>query len=312
VSAVIEYLESLVAQKEYSQALAYAEELLKNTENSIKELMKIYTAMFQSRYFLKDYQGAAEAGQLLRTAAEETSQWDAYGEACINVSTAYAALMLPERALSALYDYLAHLKDYREASRFEAMALRNIGVVQFSLDQDSEAETAFLRTLDVTSRTGEKRQAFAARMALIEVFLKTGKLGEIPGLIAKCSHYIRHSTDERVAGGKVFLCKFRAMYAMATGRVHRAMLVTLRGYRGTDEYPHHQHDFHMLLAKMALLNGNITEALGHGLAARTYAAASHRADLEGQANDFLGRLSAEHPGAMEMVDPYFLQLEPLG
>lgn len=305
---MIEYLESLAANKEYQKALAYAEDLLRNHENSVEDLLRIYLVMYKARYFASDYEGAVKAGLLLRTIAEQTDHWDKYAEACINVSAAYILLEQYEEGMHLLYEYLENLYRYESAIEFEALALMNIGKIQTKLGDDSSAENAWLQGLQAATRRHNERQAFAIRMALIELYLRTGKLQSVPRQIAKCAHFLRNNPGaDLIAGGRLHLVKFRATHALATGRLTRAKLVALHGCSASDNYPS-LYELHMLLASVAEKAGEKLEAVAHGESARTYAALCRRPDLEHDSAQFVYRLTKNGEVPLQSLDKHFLEL----
>jgi tetratricopeptide (TPR) repeat protein len=305
-SIVIEYLESLLEQREDRKALDYAEQLLRSRENTSEDLLRIYSVLLLARHNVGEYRAAVEAGEMARRLAKDIDKWDSYGEACINISATYGKLNLQQEALGALYDYLGSLHLYSHAVKYELLALQNIGRARIEAGRYEEAKNVFLRLSDAAVRAQSAHQVAKAQLSLVECSLQLGTLEDIPKFISTCARYLRaNSAAPGSLDGRLMLARYRAMYALKTGRLFRALLLALRGEAIAQGEPRHHYEYQKIMAMIAIERGNVTETVGHGLAAHSYASLSNRPDLVLEASEFLYGITKGDPEALLQVEDYY-------
>lgn len=300
---MIEYLEKLVEERQLEKALAYAEQLLLAGDRTPRELLVINCALLTARLYLEEYYGAMLAGQLAMNLARDLNEWDYFGQACVNLGVACGRLRLFEDTQKYLYEYLVKLPLYRTSGRFEPLAWYNLGIAHHMGGRNHEAASAFSKALQVANRQGMDRQAHGIRQGLIEAYLEIGELSPVPGILAKCLHYIRHNSDApELSETRLWHFHLRAKFAVKTQRYGRAVTVAAKGLREAQDSPVHQYDMYMVLAEATHLMGDTRRSLRYALHARVCAMRCHRYDLEYQAADFMYELTRSNPEAFSNLE----------
>jgi tetratricopeptide (TPR) repeat protein len=302
---MIEVLEQLVADGKYREAIKLAEQILSDGVETPHRLLQVQCAIVIARCWLREYEAACAAGEAALSLARELGDWESFGKVALFVSTANSRLGLHEVAIRYTYEYLAHLDECGPSQ--EAYAWFNLGNYFLNLGRAADATKAFTRALEVNKRRRDHRNAHGARHALIQACLEAHDYGPIPRLIAQSAAYLRrHPQGQMVQDSWVYHMRLRAEYALATGRPHRAMAVALAGLQRAEDTPYHLSMFHILLTKVAESQNRPVEAVGHAIAARTYARLSGRADLEAEASEILYQVSGAHPEVLGSIDKYYL------
>lgn len=277
---MIEYLEQLIQQRRYAEAVSLGEQILLSKENSPKDVMTVNWALLTARVHLNDFSGALFAGEVALKQARELSMWDFFGSVCVDLGVVYNMLKQYENALRVWSDYIEYLPQYVAARSHEARVWFNLGSAYHTLGQYAKGTDAYVRALEVANRVGNLGFAYGIRQALVYIHLQNGTLLPIPELLVKCDQYLRRHPDE---WNNLWQTSFRVQYAMATNRFSRAQRLALRGLERAGGKPRMQYVFHMLLAKLATKEHSPAHALRHALAARVYAVKCNRVDLEAQA-----------------------------
>ncbi|MFZ5816878.1 MAG: hypothetical protein ACOY93_16550, partial [Bacillota bacterium] len=297
VIGVLEYLEKLVEDKEYEKALEYAEQLLLNPENKPWDMMVIYAMLLQARFETAEFYGAQVAGQLAVKMAQDLEAWDYYGTSTLCLGTSYDRLGQKENALSAWYDYLAHVTLYRYDLKpmHHVMVLYNIGLVLAELERFEESLVTLRKAAETAMHYNNQRAAHGIRHALIDAHLKFGRVEEVPRLLAQSAHYLRHNTGVvDYMQSLLWHQVLRVRYAVETHRLKRAAKVAERGLRLAEGWPNVLYQMHLWLARIHEQSGDIRRALQEALHARTVAMSSRRFDLEFAAANYVYGLLSSH------------------
>ncbi len=286
--------------EEYEKALAYAEQLLLNPHATPHDMLRVYMQVLAARFELGEFYGAQVAGQLARQIALELQEWDHFGHICLHLGTAYDRLRQPEKALATYYEYLASIRLYDDALKYEGTVLFNIGIIHTTGNHSDEAFDMLRQAEDAANRAKNERQAHGIRHALIGACLQSGRLQDIPPLLAKCAAYLRRFPDAAEHHPSVLWHHvLRVRYAMDTGRMSRALKIAQRGLRLCETEPRYNHRFHMLVAGIHQNQGRMRLALEHGIQARAAAIAARRYDLEYDAGLYMYGLLAAHPETLD-------------
>jgi len=304
VLSVIEYLEQLVEEQQWEKALAYAERLMVSGDRTVRELVVINYSLLTARLLLGEYYGALLAGQLAVKLARDIEDWEYFGKACVNLGVACGRLRMRQEEISSYYEYLAKLPLYRGASRHEAVVWYNLGVALGSAGRSSEAAAALAKALQIANRQGMDRHAHGIRQALVEAYLEMGDMTLIPGILAKCLHYIRNNPDEEdIRQSRHSHFHLRARFAVRTKRFARATSVAQKGLQEVHDNPRYQYDLCIVLAEASSLVGDTREAMRHALTARVCAMRCRRYDLEYEAADLMYKLTQSHPDVFRNLEP---------
>jgi tetratricopeptide (TPR) repeat protein len=304
---MIEYLEKLTADKEWQEALTYAEHLLLTGAHSMKDMIAIQCALTASRVELGDYSGAVVAGETAVRLAGDILEWDYFGLACMDLGAAYYYLSDWDQAIYTWLEFLTALRFYDKSAQYEARVRYNLGLIQTARGDFAEGCRSMQQAVLAAERLGTEQLAHGIRLALVGSLLKAEQMQLIPRLLAQSGRYLRRHRDTiGIRESEPWHTKIRIEYTLATNRLSKARRLALRELLGSGARSDQQFAFHMILAQMAVQQGCKHEALGHFLAARSHAVQCHRQDLESEAGTAISQLSADGATLKHVVDRYYL------
>jgi len=292
---VLEYLEKLMEERKWEEALSYAEQLLSQVEDDPKTLLRVNMALLISRQELGEFLGAQSIGQLCVKMANELEEWKLFHVSCHYLGLAHYRVGQPDLALATWFELLGHSSSATMDPELEALVRYNIGITYNQLGDLDQATKFFSSSLQVANRSGLARLAHGVRHALLGAYIKHGIVQEVPRLLAQSLHYVHSIQDasDQVDETRLWHFLIRCQFAMATHRTARARLVAHRGLKESEGHPRLAIEFNMILARIARAIGDKEGAVGHALAARIAAIACRRYDLELAAAEFMYELISE-------------------
>lgn len=300
---MIEYLEKLIADREYQKALDYAEQLMLEGDHTLQDLLNIYSAIQKSRVELGEYHAAVVSGHLAVKIARDLGDWDRYGHATFLLGATHGWLRQTDEWILWTYEYLSQLQYYATARDYEANAWYNLGLSHAERGNDVAASQALQKAMAVALRTGKHYLAHCIRHALIKVSLRAQQLDGIPQLLARSGHYLRvNSTAPYFADSRLWHYVLRVEFAIGTKRLQRAAKVASRGLKYASDRPLFRFYLLMCQARLAWLNGDLKDAVGQALAARVCAVQCRRFELEADAADFMYEVLRAYSNGLETVD----------
>lgn len=302
---MIEYLEQLVAKKQYIDALSFAERLLMESESSVDDMLRIHECLQISRLRTGEHMGSLVSGALVLKLATDLEDWDKFGVACLNFSAASIYLGKYQDAISHLFDYLTNIQKLGPAREHEWKIWYNLGIAYGQLGRGEEACDALLRALEIVKSALQSRNVHSVRHALIGAYIVAGDYGPVPCILAQCAKYLRSSTGEDIFESRLWHLVLRTQFAVRTGRYHRAYCVARRGLQVAEGRAEFVHRFHLLIARVLLAKESPKESLRHALTARVYAIQIKRYDLESEASEFMYDIAKKNPEAVEGLPPAF-------
>jgi tetratricopeptide (TPR) repeat protein len=308
---MIEYLERLVEERQYPEALKYAEQMLLAGDLSMRDLMVINYVLMIGRSETSQYHAALIPGQLTLRLARELEEWDYHGLACMDLSHVFSTIRQYDQACELCYEFLSHLHLYNRTSKFEFSIWDNLGIIQGRLGNAVEAVKSLKRALEVATTIEKLAYTFGTRHALIGAHLSGKDHQQIPGLLAKCLLLMRNKPELTTLTGRLWHFVLRAEFGLATGRFDRAEKVTRHGMAMAQREQRHMYSFQMLLARIAHARGDLSEALGFALGARVYAIRCQRYDLEFEASELMYKFASNKPEVLNEIRPesVFISLE---
>ncbi len=300
----MEYLEKLVEAQEFETVLTYAEQLLLNREVTARDLMIINSSILYARLVLGESYGATIPGRLGLRLSRDLEEWDYHGFICLNLSYTLIQIgQLPE-AITLCYEFLSSLSLYKTSRQYEFKIWYNLGIAHNKTGNSSEAIKSFMRAISAAKVLNSDRFAHGTRHALIGAYIVVNDHEKIPRLLSKCLHFLRHS--EKSADhheSSLWHSILRAEFGIVTKRLRRAERVAVAGLRVAEGHPRHQHQLHMLLARIYHIQGDIKKSLGHTLSARIYAIRCRRYDLELEASEWMYAITTNQPGLINEITP---------
>jgi tetratricopeptide (TPR) repeat protein len=306
---MLDYLEQLIQEQKWEEALVIAEQLLLNQENTVEDQLRINLALITARAWLGEYSGVVLLGDHAARMAADLENWDAYLTFHHYLGFAYSVLNQWAEAKRAWLSYIDHLPVYGRDHPFEVTTWFHLGLAHVEESNLEAAVYHFLEARRVAERNGNGRQILGVSHALIHAYTKQGKFELVPRLLASTAHYLRNNPSA-VDWDKARLSHFqvRASFALGTRRYVRARLIALRALSAPQVPLSYQYHMHMILATVAKNIGIPSQMVEHYLQARVLAIRTRRYDFEVEAAEALYLLVQSHPDAMEM-SPDFISLE---
>lgn len=306
-TTVIDYLEQLVETGEYEKAVEFGEQLLKDRENSPTTMLAIQCCLLRAHCSLEKPDKALITGEVCVKLALQLRQWDKVGISCLYLGVANIRLRRYEEAVQILSEYVVHLPQYETAAGHEIMAWYNLGMAQTALGDLREAAKALTQAHNRALCQGNERTLHGIRQALIDTRISIGELKSVPRLLAKCARYLRDN-PEGFMNQESWLhhLELRARFALLTGRLVRAQLLSLRGLKHARRETEYPTFFHLLLARVCLEANSAVESLGHATAAQVCAKSLLRPDLESQAVEIIDKVTKAFMTAPSELDRYYL------
>jgi tetratricopeptide (TPR) repeat protein len=297
---MLDYLEQLIKEQQWEEALILAERLLLDQENRVEDLFRINMALVTARAALGEYAGVILLGEHSLGMAADLQAWDQYLTLCHYVGVSYSCLNQWDLAKEAWHNYINHLPLYGQDHFFEVITWFHLGLA-YEVGGELEAAVKYhLKAREVAERFGTDRQLLGVNHALIHDYVKLGRFEPIPRLLAKTAHFLRKNPDAEEWGkAKLFNLQVRANFALQTKRYKRARQVALRGLNLAVNEPLHQFSFHMILASVAQATGRTGDMINHYLAARVAAIRARRYDREYDAAESLYKFMQAQPNALE-------------
>jgi tetratricopeptide (TPR) repeat protein len=297
---MLDYLEQLIKEQQWEEALILAERLLLDQDNRVEDLFRINMALVTARVSLGEYAGAILLGEHSLGMASDLQDWGAYLTLCHYIGVSYSCLNQWPAAREAWLNYINHLELYGQDHLFEVITWFHLGVAHEAQGDLEDAVRYHLKAREVAERCGTSRQVLGVNHAIIHDYVKLGKFDLIPELLAKTAHYLRnHPEADEWGKAKIFNLQVRANFALQTRRYERARLVALRGLSLAVNEPLHQFAFHMILASVAQATGHTAQMINHYLAARVAAIRARRYDCEYGAAESLYKFMQAQPNALE-------------
>ena len=285
---MIEYLRQLIKDEKWETALAYAQQLTAGAEMTPRDLVVIHNATLRARIAMGEHAGAVPVGELAVKLAREVGDWDAYGQACNDLGVSHFMLKEYDEAISCFNEFLKNTDKFTEALQLHTLVWYNLSCAYRAEGNGRAAVHALTRAVEQARRDGDTNWVQGSTLALINARLRAGQTEQVPKLLAQSSYQLRNfaGKQERL----LHLRAYRAEFALLTGRLARARAHAVKGLMEARDLPRHLFEFHMLLAQVERQGTSKDTALDHALAARAYAVASQRPDLEAKASGLIDDL----------------------
>jgi tetratricopeptide (TPR) repeat protein len=296
---MLDYLEQLIKERKWEEALIVAEQLLGQQGNTVEEQLRINVALITARASLEEHSGVILLGDHTARMAADLEDWEAYLTVNHYLGYAYGVLHQWAEAKQAWLNYIKTLSVFGSEHPFEVTTWYHLGVACLNENDADSAISYYLQARKVAERNGNHRQVLGVNHALIQAYIRKGNFGPIPALLAKAAHYIRtNRTVNEWDHARQWHLQIRASFALATKRYHRAKLIASRALTFKIA-PLHQFNMHMILASVAKHQGSPAEMIDHLLRARVAAIRARRYDCEVEAADTLYQFVQLDPNMLE-------------
>lgn len=298
---MLDYLEQLIKEQKWEEALVVAEQLLLNHDNRIEDQLRLNVALIMARAFLGEFSGVVLLGDHAARMAADLGNWEAYLTIHHFLGYSFSVLGNWEEAKRVWLDFIEHLPVYGEEHLFEVMTWFHLGVASEKENDLESAVRYFIQARQVAERNANERQILGVNHALITAYTKQGKFRLVPALLMKAARYLRHNQGVSL-WNKAWLhhLQVRASFALATKRYQRARLVAQRALSHPGAEPIHHYHIHMILATVAKNEGDPSELVDHYLRARVSAIKARRYDFEVDAAESLYLFVQTNPSALDL------------
>jgi tetratricopeptide (TPR) repeat protein len=297
---MLDYLEQLIQEQKWEEALVLAEQLLSTERFTVEEQLRINVALVIARASLEEHSGVILLGDHVARMATDLKNWEAYLTVHHYLGYAYGVLNQWADAKQVWLKFIDILPVYGSGHRFEVMTWYHLGIASLKENDVDSAITYYLRARAVAERNGNHRQIVGMNHALIQAYIIQGKFDPVPSLLASAAHHIRSNREAKHWNAAwQWHLQIRASFALATKRYHRAKLIAIKALNSNLSHVHQFH-MHMILASVARNQGTSNEMIKHLLCARVAAIRARRYDCEVEAADTLYQVVQVQPSALEM------------
>lgn len=301
---MLDYLEQLIKEQKWEEALVVAEQLLLNHDNGVEDQLRLNMALVIARTFLGELSGVILLGDHAARIAADLGDWNSYLTIHHYLGYAFSAIGDWEEAKRVWLNFIASLPRYGESHLFEVTTWFHLGLATERENNVDDAVRYFLQARHVAEKNDNGRQVLGVNHALIAAYTKQGKFNLVPDLLAQSARYLRHNQGEFL-WRKAWLhhLQVRANFALATKRYERARLVAQRALSYPEAEPIHLYHIHMILASVAKNVGTQRELVDHYLRARVFAIKARRYDFEVDAAESLYLFVQANPNALDLSVP---------
>lgn len=297
---MLDYLEQLIKEQKWEEALVIAEQLLLDQQNTVEDQLRINLALITARTWLGEYAGVVLLGDHAARIAADLEEWETFLTIHHYLGFSYFVLEQLLEAKKVWVRFIEHLPKVGHRHMFEVMTWFHLGIAAEKESDLNVAVSYFLKAREVAERNGNRRQVLGLNHALINAYTKLSEFHLVPPLLASAASYLRNNHD--VADGqkaRLYHLQVRANFALSTKRYIRAKLVATRALTHSADAPANQFNIHMILAAVAKQMGSSSEMVDHYLRARVSAIRARRYDCEVNAAESLYSFIQSHPGAFE-------------
>lgn len=298
---MLDYLEQLIKEQKWEEALVVAEHLLLNQGNTVDDQLRINLALIIARAYLGEYAGVILLGDHVARMAADLEQWESYLTLHHYLGFSHSVLDQWSEAKSAWLNYVECLERLGRSHTYEVMTWFHLGVVSEKENDLDSAIRYFHKARSVAERNRNSRQVLGVNHALIAAYTKQGKFDAVPPLLASTARYLRHNPDAADwEKARLHHLQVRASFALTTKRFHRAKRIALRALVHADAAPTQQFQLHMILATVAKHVGISSDMVEHYLRARVAAIRARRYDFEVDAAESLYHFVQANPSSLEV------------
>lgn len=297
---MLDYLEQLIKEQKWEEALIIAEQLLANQENTVEDQLRINTALITARAWIGEYAGVVLLADHASRMAADQENWEVYLTIHHYLGLAYWVLNQWPEAKRVWLNFIEVLNAHHLNHLFEVVTWFHLGLASQNDNDFESAIRYFLQARSVAEKSGNGRRILGINHALIHAYTKQGKYDVVPALLAKSASYLRANRDvDDWESSRLWHLNVRANFALATRRFQRAKLLAARALAHSDIGPLHQFHMHMILATAAKHLGERAQMVDHYLRARVCAIKARRYECEVQAAETLYQVVQADPDALE-------------
>lgn len=278
--AVREYLERLIHEKNWGEALRAAEQFAPLQDQPPETMAWIQFALAAGRiYHRQDYVGGLEPAYKAAQRARALNLIPLYGRALADLSLALLHTGQNERVLRCCVEILRHTWEYgADRQWLRAVALHNIAFVQRKRQRFDLALPAFERAARAYAAAGRADRSFVARGFQVVCAVEGQQLGRVPALLKDLWQWIRLHHLGQDAGA--WYLYYSALHQLGKGQYGRATDLALKALAHPPPKDDMAFCAHIVLYRCAQHFGEHADALGHALAARMASIESKRLDQQ--------------------------------
>lgn len=278
--AVSQYLEQLLEEKKWEEALRAALQLLPRQDNTLEDIAWINHAISAGRiYHQKDYLGGSAAATIALRLAEREGLHALRGKVLVDLSMASAYTRQYNNTLRYSQDILQMLDWFGEDRPwFEAVAMHNIGFVRRKQGNFDMAIWAFEKAAQLYQLGQRPDLSLIILGLLLRCYVEAHNLEPVPALLRQVRRLIRKHNFARPY--RYHYLYYTALFRFSRQRFDRAADLALKAMPARELWDDIPHQVHMLICQCLVGLGEHKDALGHALAARMAAIETKRFDQE--------------------------------
>lgn len=297
---MLDYLEQLIKEGQWEEALILAEQLVQKTDNTVEDMVRINLSLIVARAMIREHSGVITLSDHALGMASDVGNWGAFLTICHFVAFAHVSLNQRDKAKQYWLKYIENAAKFDGQHIYEIATWFNLGATS-AQESDFEASVYYYeQAKKVTVARGTSRQLLGVNHALISAYTGLRQYDRVPLLLAQTLHYLRHNSDaDDWVKARFFHNKVRAEFALATKRYHRARMVAERSLELAKDFPEHRYFMHMIMANVARETEQYGEMVKHLTSARISAIRARRYDFELNAAEGLYEFMQANPQSVE-------------
>lgn len=262
---MVELLDKLLAESDWTTALKLAHSLLLEGGHSASDLAHIHQAICRAYMGLGEYLKAIPFGELARKLARDLGEWDLFGTVCNELCAAYGETRQYTALWVCAMDFLKYKHHYRDAAYREGLIYINLGSVSFRRRNWAEAAHWYEAALTFHKARGELEYMQWARLGLIRACLYADPQ-RVPGLLRDSRRTLRNLPRDHDLWRLHRLAA--ALYAYHRKQYERAIFLARPAVYLPSFYAMEAIHADLLISRSACALGDAHLAFAHALAAR--------------------------------------------
>lgn len=282
-------LHRLMESGDYWGCLARGKAMLEQEPLADVDRARVLQVLCRCHLALGQHEGAVAAGRLAADLAERHQQADLAGNALVLLARAQVSMRRYPEALATLERFRQGLPEYTAALCLEGAAMQLTGEVLARLGRPEGAVDWYSRAHHWFHRYGDEESAGDSLLALIDLALSAGDLGEAARRLAEAE-----ARGDSTPTFAVRLLLARARYLQAKGEEQPSVDAAYQAFLRAEHCSPLQVEAQLHLSRMAEVMGRPVDGLSFALAARISAIDGRLYALEFEASAWLIHLIRRH------------------
>lgn len=285
-------LERLLAAGEYATCERLAQNLLGLPDLAPEIRARGHLLLCRARIGQEQFTAAIEPGHVAAFVAREHGLFDVLGLVLRDLGYAFFYCSMYDQSAQAYGDFFKHQAEYGPELQAAAPQVRfNLGTALRAARKYDEALDCFRQAWEALRQGPDPHFANTVRSELVWEYLRSGQLGPVEDLLEARAAYLDRYPDRIDARAEHLIDTAQYRYQRGEHRSAREAALQALELAQTDELRSHAG---LVLARVALAQGQVREAFATALYAKRDAEAARRDDLVGYVTACLDEMILYH------------------